>query len=87
MKPDLRPAGKPPSALLDRIGATGSLVCAVHCAALPLLIALLPSLGIATWLGDDFERGFVIFASLFHFQRSEFFEADEADRAVPRVQF
>jgi hypothetical protein len=51
--------------LLDRIGATGSLVCAVHCALLPLLIALLPSLGIATWLGDDFERGFVIFATLF----------------------
>ena len=65
MKPDLRPVGKPPSALLDRIGATGSLVCAVHCALLPLLIALLPSLGIATWLGDDFERGFVIFATLF----------------------
>ena len=65
MKTDQRPAGKPPSALLDRIGATGSLVCAVHCALLPLLIALLPSLGIATWLGDDFERGFVIFATLF----------------------
>ncbi|GAA5011665.1 MerC domain-containing protein [Pseudoluteimonas lycopersici] len=65
MKPDPRPEGKPPSALLDRIGATGSLVCAVHCALLPLLIALLPSLGIAAWLGDDFERGFVIFATLF----------------------
>ena len=65
MKPDPSPAPRPPSALLDRIGATGSLVCAVHCAALPLLIALLPSLGIATWLGDGFERGFVVFASLF----------------------
>ncbi len=51
--------------LLDRIGATGSLVCAVHCALLPLLIALLPSLGIAAWLGDGFELGFVVFASLF----------------------
>src|SRR5689334_24445192 len=50
--------------LLDRLGATGSLLCAVHCAVLPLLIALLPSLGIATWLGEDFERGFVLFASL-----------------------
>jgi hypothetical protein len=67
MKPDPRPAGKPPSALLDRIGATGSLVCAVHCDLLPLVIALLPSLGIAAWLGDDFERGFVIFATLFGF--------------------
>jgi hypothetical protein len=50
--------------LLDRLGATGSLLCAIHCALLPLLIALLPSLGIATWLGEDFERGFVVFATL-----------------------
>ncbi len=48
---------------LDRLGATGSLLCAVHCALLPLVIALLPSLGIATWLGDDFETGFVLFAT------------------------
>jgi len=53
-----------PPRLLDRLGATGSLVCAIHCALLPLLIALLPSLGIAAWLGDDFERGFVLFATL-----------------------
>ena len=64
-KPDPGRASTPPSALLDRIGATGSLVCAVHCAVLPLLIALLPSLGIAQWLGEGFERGFVVFASLY----------------------
>ena len=52
-------------ALLDRIGATGSLLCAIHCALLPILIALLPSLGLATWLGDGFEVGFVLFATLF----------------------
>lgn len=52
-------------AMLDRIGATGSLLCAIHCALLPILIALLPSLGLATWLGDDFEVGFVLFATLF----------------------
>lgn len=56
---------RPPHPVLDRLGATGSLVCAVHCAVLPLVIALLPSLGIAAWLGDDFERGFVLFATLF----------------------
>ncbi|MGO4779524.1 MerC domain-containing protein, partial [Lysobacter sp. 2RAB21] len=50
--------------LLDRIGALGSLACAVHCAALPLLIAVLPSLGIAVWFGDGFEMGFVMFATL-----------------------
>ena len=50
--------------LLDRLGATGALVCAVHCALLPLLIAALPSLGLASWLGEAFEVGFVAFASL-----------------------
>ncbi len=50
--------------LLDRLGATGSLLCAIHCALLPVLIAVLPTLGIAVWLGDGFERGFVMFASL-----------------------
>ncbi len=49
---------------LDRLGATGSLVCAVHCAVLPLLIALLPALGLSAWLGEGFERAFVVFASL-----------------------
>lgn len=53
--------------LLDRIGATGSLLCAIHCALLPLLIALLPSLGVALWLGDSFEAVFVTFASVFGF--------------------
>lgn len=52
-------------ALLDRIGATGSLLCAIHCALLPLVIALLPSLGVAAWLGTGFERAFVLFATLF----------------------
>lgn len=50
--------------LLDRLGATGSLLCAVHCALLPVLIALLPTLGIAGWMNDGFEVGFVVFATL-----------------------
>jgi len=50
--------------LLDRIGATGSIVCAIHCALLPIVIAVLPSLGIAVWLGDGFEQAFVLFATL-----------------------
>ena len=51
--------------LLDRLGATGSLLCALHCALLPLLIALLPSLGVSAWLGEGFEQVFVLFATLF----------------------
>jgi hypothetical protein len=50
--------------LLDRLGATGSLLCAAHCALLPVLIALLPSLGLASVVGDRFEQAFVVFATL-----------------------
>lgn len=50
---------------LDRLGAAGSLLCAIHCALLPLAIALLPSLGVALLAGDGFEQGFVAFASVF----------------------
>lgn len=66
MKDTVRPLPKlrHPTPLLDRLGATGSLLCAIHCALLPLLIALLPSLGIAAWLGDGLEQGFVLFATL-----------------------
>lgn len=51
-----------PRSLLDRFGAIGSLVCAAHCALIPLLIVLAPSLG-AAWMGDGFEVGFVLFAT------------------------
>ena len=36
---------------LDRLGAAASLACAVHCAAMPLLIGLLPLVGLS-FLGD-----------------------------------
>ncbi|MFC3550233.1 MerC domain-containing protein [Lysobacter cavernae] len=52
-----------PRSLLDRLGAFGSLLCAVHCALLPLLIATLPSLGVAAWLGSGLEEAFVLFAT------------------------
>lgn len=50
--------------LLDRFGATGSMICAVHCALTPLLMAAIPSLGLSVWLGDGFERGFVVFVTV-----------------------
>jgi hypothetical protein len=50
--------------LLDRLGATGSMICAVHCALTPLLLAAIPSLGLSVWLGDGFERGFVLFVTV-----------------------
>lgn len=50
--------------LLDRFGATGSLLCAVHCAVLPILLAAAPSLGLSVWLGDGVELALVSFVTL-----------------------
>ena len=50
-------------AFLDRFGATGSLICAIHCALLPLLLAAIPTLGLSAWLGDGFELAFIAFAT------------------------
>jgi hypothetical protein len=40
------------SAFLDAVGATASLACAVHCAATPLALTLLPFAGL-TFLADE----------------------------------
>jgi len=49
--------------LADRFGATASLLCAVHCALLPLVIAVLPALGLGFLADHRFERIFIGFAS------------------------
>ncbi|HST27149.1 MAG TPA: MerC domain-containing protein [Rudaea sp.] len=48
----------------DRLGAVASLLCAVHCAALPFLLAILPALGLGFLASHGFERGFIAFASV-----------------------
>lgn len=53
-----------PSSALDRVGMTGSLLCALHCALLPVVLVVLPSVGLALWLDDRVEYTFVIVASL-----------------------
>ena len=48
----------------DRLGAMASFLCALHCAALPFVLTVLPALGLS-FLGDHrFERAFIAFASL-----------------------
>ncbi|GAB3039662.1 MULTISPECIES: MerC domain-containing protein [Oleiagrimonas] len=47
----------------DRLGATASFLCAVHCALLPFVIALLPLVGLEFLADHAFERGFVLFAA------------------------
>src|SRR6188768_3601535 len=46
----------------DRLGATASFLCAIHCAALPFVIALLPLVGLSFLADHRFEAGFVGFA-------------------------
>ncbi|UXI67083.1 MerC domain-containing protein [Tahibacter amnicola] len=46
----------------DRFGATASFLCAVHCALLPFVIALLPAIGLGFLADHGIERGFVTFA-------------------------
>jgi hypothetical protein len=48
--------------LADRIGATASFLCAIHCALLPFVLALLPFVGLEFLADHRFERGFVLFA-------------------------
>jgi len=48
----------------DRFGASASFLCAVHCALLPLVIAVLPALGLGFLADHRYERAFIAFASL-----------------------
>lgn len=50
--------------LVDRVGATASFLCAVHCALLPFVLALLPLVGLGFLAGHTFERVFVACAAL-----------------------
>lgn len=55
-----------PSALrkADRVGFAASFLCAVHCALLPLALALAPTLGLTFGGWVDFDQAFVVFATL-----------------------
>ncbi|MGA9334418.1 MAG: MerC domain-containing protein [Rudaea sp.] len=48
----------------DRIGATASFLCAIHCAALPFVLTLLPILGLGFLASHTFEQIFIVCASL-----------------------
>jgi hypothetical protein len=48
----------------DRFGAGASFLCAVHCALLPLVIAILPALGLGFLADHRFEHAFIAFASM-----------------------
>ena len=50
--------------MLDRVGMTGSLLCALHCAALPIALLVLPSVGLALAFNDPIEWTFVGIATV-----------------------
>ena len=53
-----------PPSLLDRVGAAGSMLCALHCALTPLLLAALPALGLTVWFDGSLEWALVLFVTL-----------------------
>ncbi len=56
------PFNRPLDSRIDRFGALASMLCAVHCALLPLIFGLLPALGLGFLAAHGFEQVFVSFA-------------------------
>ncbi len=48
----------------DRVGFAASFLCAVHCAVLPLVLAVLPAFGLKFGGWIDIDQAFVVFATL-----------------------
>lgn len=47
---------------IDRFGAFASMLCAIHCALLPVIFGVLPALGLGFLANHAYERAFVGFA-------------------------
>jgi hypothetical protein len=52
------------TSLADRVGMVGSVLCALHCALVPLIAALLPALGMVALAGSDLDQMVVVFATV-----------------------
>lgn len=48
----------------DRLGFAASFLCALHCALVPVLLALLPAFGLSVGGWIDIDQAFVVFATL-----------------------
>ena len=65
--PKVMPATQTAPAALataDRVGLAASFLCAIHCALLPLVLALAPAFGLKLGGWVDFDQAFVVFATL-----------------------
>ena len=52
---------------LDVVGAGASFLCAVHCAAMPVLLSTVPLAGLEVLASHQLEQAFVVSAALFGF--------------------
>jgi len=52
---------------MDSLGSAAAMLCAMHCALLPLVLAALPALGLAVLAATRWELPYVAFASLLAF--------------------
>ena len=57
-------APRPLARWVDSLGMSGAALCAIHCALLPVALALLPVLGLGVLASPGFELGFVLVATL-----------------------
>ncbi len=48
----------------DRLGAVGAFICALHCALIPIALALLPTLGLGLVAWHGLEWAFSLFATV-----------------------
>jgi MerC mercury resistance protein len=48
-----------PRSWIDSLGATASIACAIQCSVFPLLVGILPLLGLGFFLGDGVEKFFL----------------------------
>jgi hypothetical protein len=64
MRPDSNRFALRLTAVADRVGIVGSVLCAVHCAVVPLLVALLPALGLGLFGGADIDQMVAVFATV-----------------------
>lgn len=52
------------AAVADRIGASGSFLCAIHCALGPVMLAVLPTASLGVLWSESFESIFTVFATV-----------------------
>ncbi|HEY3169267.1 MAG TPA: MerC domain-containing protein [Candidatus Binatia bacterium] len=50
---------EPPRSWIDSLGTSVSIACAIQCSVLPLLVGILPLLGLGFLLGDGIEKVFL----------------------------